>query len=124
MRRILDSGCTFHHCPDKSWVDFIEGIDGGQVVLGNNKTCKVQGIGSITLRMYDETHQILEDVRYLPELERNLISLGALDHSGHKLKAEKGKMTVTFVRSAVDSSFHSNQQRDLLAEDQIYTSNI
>lgn len=88
--------------------DLLEELDGGQVVLDSNKTYKVQGIESITLRMYDGTHQTLKGVRCVLGLKRNLISLGALDHTGHTFKAEKGKMIVTKGSFVVMKAMRSN----------------
>lgn len=44
---IIDSGCSFHMSPDQSvFLDYRK-IDGGQVLLGNNKACFVVGIGFV-----------------------------------------------------------------------------
>lgn len=44
---ILDSGCSFHMCPNKRWFESFETIDGGSVLFGNNKAHKVIGIGFV-----------------------------------------------------------------------------
>ncbi|KAH9733856.1 hypothetical protein KPL71_017172 [Citrus sinensis] len=50
---ILDSGCSFHMCPNIDFFKTFESIDGGKVLLGNNLACKVAGIGTISIRMFD-----------------------------------------------------------------------
>lgn len=90
---VLDSGCSFHVTPNKAWFDTLQEV-GGQVVLGNNKTCPVLDIGTIRLILHDGTQKILKDTRYVPELKRNLISLGALDQSGYSFKAQNGLLSV------------------------------
>ncbi|KAL6338672.1 hypothetical protein AAG906_021489 [Vitis piasezkii] len=40
---ILDSGCSFHMCPIKAWFEDFKEADGGHVLLGNNKQCKILG---------------------------------------------------------------------------------
>ena len=50
---ILDSGCSFHACPNKGWFENYKQIDGGTVLLGNSKSCKVIGIGSLRIRMHN-----------------------------------------------------------------------
>ncbi|RVW67898.1 Retrovirus-related Pol polyprotein from transposon TNT 1-94 [Vitis vinifera] len=40
---ILDSGCSFHMCPIKTWFENFKEADGGHVLLGNNKHCKILG---------------------------------------------------------------------------------
>ena len=76
---ILDSRCSFHMCPIKAWVEDFKEADGGHVLLSNNKHCKILGTGTIRIKHYDGIERVLEDVRYIPELKRNLISLGMLD---------------------------------------------
>ena len=73
---ILDSRCTFHMCPNKGWFENYKQIDGGTVLLGNNKSCKVIGIGSLRIKLHNGIERVLEDVRHVPELKRNLISFG------------------------------------------------
>ncbi len=40
------------------------------------------GIGTICIQMFDGVIHTLTDVRHIPDLKRNLISLGALDSLG------------------------------------------
>ena len=54
-------------------------IDSGSVLMGNNMTCFVVGIGSIKFNMWDGTIKILAEVRHILELKRNLVFLGMLD---------------------------------------------
>jgi len=42
---IMDSGCSFHMTPNKPWYEKFTELQGGSVLLGNNKPCKTQGIG-------------------------------------------------------------------------------
>ncbi|XP_041999943.1 uncharacterized protein LOC121749440 [Salvia splendens] len=58
---IMDSGCSFHMCPNLDWFqDLVE--CGGSVLLGNDNTCSIKGIGGIKLRMNDGPVRILSDV--------------------------------------------------------------
>ncbi|KAH9679839.1 hypothetical protein KPL71_026297 [Citrus sinensis] len=91
---ILDSGCSFHMCPHKDFFVSFESIDGGKVLLGNNLAYKVAGIGSVRIKMYDGSVRSLEQVRYVPELKRNLISLGMIDQLGCCIKAENGELQI------------------------------
>ncbi|KAH9655560.1 Integrase catalytic domain-containing protein [Citrus sinensis] len=63
---ILDSGCSFHMCPNKKFFKTFESINGGKVLLGNNLACKVAGIGTVSLKL----------------------------HNGCTIKAEKGEIQV------------------------------
>ena len=63
-------------------------------MLGNNLACKVAGIGTINIRMFDEIERDLKQVRYVPELKRNLISLGVIDQVGCSIKSENGNLQI------------------------------
>ena len=72
---ILDSGCTYHMSPNKSWfMDYSE-INGGSVMMGNDHKCQVVGIGNIAIRNSDGTIKVLNKVRHIPDLKRNLCLL-------------------------------------------------
>ena len=38
---VLDSGCSFHMSPTYEWFQTFKEIDGGIVLLGNNKASKI-----------------------------------------------------------------------------------
>jgi len=79
---IFDSGCSFHMCPNKGWFENYKPINGGIVLLGNNKSCKVIGIDSLRIRMHNGIERVLKNVRHVLELKRNLTPLGTLDKEG------------------------------------------
>ena len=62
--------------------------------MGNDVTCSIVGIGSIQLQMFDGTTKLLTDVRHVPDLRKNLISLGALDTNGYKTVIQGGVMKI------------------------------
>ncbi|TYK07988.1 hypothetical protein E5676_scaffold265G001240 [Cucumis melo var. makuwa] len=63
--------------------------------IGYNGTCDVKGTGSVQVATHDGMIRMLTNVRYVPELKRNLVSLGELDRSGYTIKSESGVMKVT-----------------------------
>ena len=79
---IPDFGCSFHMTPNKDLFTTYEKVDGGNVTMGNNATCKVVGVGSIQMKMFDGMVRTLSDVRHVLGLKKNLISLGTLDKNG------------------------------------------
>ena len=91
---VLDSGATFHMTSRKDWLFDLKDTEGSKVLMGDNTPCDVKGIGSVKLKMADGTMKILKDVRYIPELKRNLISLGTLDTSGYEIKLRGGVLKV------------------------------
>ena len=52
------------------------------------KPCRVQGVGSVRIKMPNKVERVLTNVRFIPELKRNLISLGMLDDLGYVIKVE------------------------------------
>lgn len=76
-------------CPNKFNFESYQELDVGQVVLGNNKSCKVKCIGTVRLKLYNAIEIVLQNVRYVPELKRNLISLQSLDIKGCTFKSER-----------------------------------
>ena len=62
--------------------------------MGNNHSCSIKGIGDMSFKMHDNNVRILTHVRYVPELKRNLISLGTLDELGYAYKVENGFLHV------------------------------
>ena len=63
-------------------------IDSGNVLMENNMPSKTIGIGSIKIEMHDSIIKTLSNVWYVPDLKKNLISLGTLDSNGYKFSAE------------------------------------
>ena len=57
----------------RKFVDF-KRQDGGIVRVGNNETCQVKGIGSITL----DGKTNIEDVYFVDGLKYNILSVGQL----------------------------------------------
>lgn len=76
---IMDSGCTWHMTPNKDLFKELCDQDGGYVLLGNTKACKIVSVGSVRFKLHDESIRLLTEVRYVPDLKRNLISLGEFD---------------------------------------------
>nr|GFB26260.1 retrovirus-related Pol polyprotein from transposon TNT 1-94 [Tanacetum cinerariifolium] len=91
---IMDSGCSYHMTPRLDlFSDFLE-CDRGRVLLGDNRECKIRGIGKVRLQLKDGSSFVLHDVRYIPKLKRNLISLGTLEKEGYIVKLQSGKIKV------------------------------
>ncbi|KAL6493219.1 hypothetical protein OROGR_032978 [Orobanche gracilis] len=92
---ILDSGCTFHMYPHKGLFTTFELVDSGVVLMGNDAQCKVAGIGTIQIKTHDDIVRTFSNVRYVPDLKRNLISLGTLESLGCRYSAKGGVLKVS-----------------------------
>ena len=94
---ILDSACSYHMTPNKDWFNTYKLVNSGSVLMGNDASCKVVGIGNVRIKMFDGVVRALCDVRHIPDLRKNLISLGTLDCNGFSYKSTSGVMKVSKV---------------------------
>ena len=85
---ILDSACSFHVTPNKDWFDTYKSINSGIVTIGNGGHCKITDIGNIRIKIFDGVVRTLCDVRHVPKVENNLISLGTFDSNGYGYKSK------------------------------------
>lgn len=63
---IIDSGSSLHMCPNKTWFENFTELEGGHIILGNNKTGKILGIGTIRLKMFNGLEYLLQNTKYIP----------------------------------------------------------
>ena len=120
---IMDSGCTFHICSHKSWFQNLE-ISQGSVILGNDQTCEVKGVGSIKLKVMDGSIKVLTEVRYIPQIKRNLISLGLLESKGYNFSSESGILKVTKDSRVIMEAKRRNSLYYLQAETVVGSAHI
>ena len=93
---IMDYACTFHMCPKKECFYNLDELVRGSVLMGNDEACKILGMGKIKLKLHDGTIRNLTKVRYIPDLKKNLISVGFLESKGFKITMENGILKVSY----------------------------
>ncbi|KAL0453639.1 UNVERIFIED_CONTAM: Retrovirus-related Pol polyprotein from transposon TNT 1-94 [Sesamum latifolium] len=98
---ILDSGCSYHITPNREWFTSYKSGNSGSVNLGDDRCCHIVGVGDVRIKMYDGTVRTLCDVRHIPELKKNLISLGTLHKNGFIPKADEDRETIRIVKGAL-----------------------
>ncbi|KAG8488765.1 hypothetical protein CXB51_016773 [Gossypium anomalum] len=81
--------------PNRDWFTTYKTVSEGVVLMGNNTSCKIAGVGIIKVKMFDGVVRTLSDVRHVPELKRNLISLSTLDLKGYRYTAESGVFKIS-----------------------------
>lgn len=84
---ILDSSTSFHVTSQDDWFENLHKSNDGHVVLCDNSAYNVVGIGDINLK-FDSFVHTLKDIKYIPELFRNLISVGRLEKADFISKIE------------------------------------
>ena len=75
---IMDSACSYHMTPNKDWFDTYRLVNTGFVLMGNDASCKVVRMWNIIVKMFDGVIKALCDVRHVPNLRKNMISLRTL----------------------------------------------
>ncbi|KAG8486238.1 hypothetical protein CXB51_019548 [Gossypium anomalum] len=70
-------------------------VESGVVLIGNSSPCKVISIGTVQINMHDRIIRTLSDIRHVPNLKKNLISLGSLDPKGCKIVIKSSDIKVS-----------------------------
>ena len=63
--------------------------------MGDNNPREIVGIVSIQIKMHDGMIRTLKDVRHIPGMARNLISLSTLDAEGYRHSSSGGVCKVS-----------------------------
>nr|GEX40906.1 zinc finger, CCHC-type [Tanacetum cinerariifolium] len=76
-----------------------EGYDNGDLLMVTSEERFLEwimdsGIEKVRVQIKDGSSFVLENVRYIPNLNRNLISLGTLDREGYTMKLQNGRVKV------------------------------
>ena len=62
---------------------------------GRRSSMIMEGVGTIQIKMFDGMIRELKEVRYVPQLKRNLISVGALETLGLVVSIKEGVLKMT-----------------------------
>ena len=73
---ILDFGASFHYTSHHEIMENYFSDDFSKVHLADDETLKIMGKGNIQVKLPNKTVWKLKDVRFIPSLKRNLISVG------------------------------------------------
>jgi hypothetical protein len=95
MAWVLDSAWSFHICSHQEWFFDYSHVHYGDVIIGNESPLEIFGIGAIQFKVHDGTFKTLTNVRYVPKMKRNLISLGTLEAMGFKFSVDNGVLKVS-----------------------------
>ncbi|KAH0652209.1 hypothetical protein KY289_029887 [Solanum tuberosum] len=87
MQKVAEAGVVESDSEDE--------VECGVVLMGNDAQCKVVRIGTVQIKTHDGVIRTLTNVRHIPDLKRNLISLGTLESLGCKYSAEGGVLKVS-----------------------------
>ena len=91
----MDLGVSFHTTPHREIIQNYVASDFGKVYLADGLALDVVGMGDVRILLPSGSVWLLEKVRYIPNLRRNLISVGQLDDEGHAILFVGGTWKVT-----------------------------
>ncbi|OAE31581.1 hypothetical protein AXG93_3415s1410 [Marchantia polymorpha subsp. ruderalis] len=91
---ILDSGASYHMCPTRKLFTTYSCVDEGSVSMANGYVYKVIGIASIRFKTQDGKFCTIKEVRHVPLLNKNLLSLSLLDSKVYSFKVKVGGLNV------------------------------
>ncbi|VFQ82530.1 unnamed protein product [Cuscuta campestris] len=90
---VMDSGASFHATHSGEALQNLVIEDFGKVRLADDRALDVTGMGDIVLKT-PVGFWTLKDVRVVPGLKKNLISVRQLDEQGHEVKFRDGQWKV------------------------------
>lgn len=70
----------------KEYFETLKLEQGGIVLLGENKACKVHGIGMIKLKMFDDHEFLLHNMRYVPDLRQFFLSISIFNNLSYCIR--------------------------------------
>ena len=65
--------------------------------MGNDEKYSVSGVGAIIFQREHGAHLTLTDVKYVPGLKRNLVSITMLEDRGYDVVFSKGKVFLRHI---------------------------
>ena len=72
---VVDSGASFHATPHrKHFRDYVQG-NFGHVCLGDERPLEIIGKGKVLIKLENGNRWFLKEVKHVPSLKKNLISL-------------------------------------------------
>ncbi|CAL1397307.1 unnamed protein product [Linum trigynum] len=92
---VVDSGATIHVTSKREFFSSYTQGDFGVVRMGNGNLSKVIGKGEVCLETMNGTKLLLKDVRHVPEMHLNLISVDKLDEEGYCNTFHNGQWKLT-----------------------------
>lgn len=90
---VMDSGASFHAPHSSEALRNLKEGDFGKVRLANDEVLDVTSMGDLDQKTTVGS-RTLKDVRVIPSLKKQLISVGQLDEQGHEVKFRNGQWKV------------------------------
>ena len=107
---MIDSGASFHATSRRNiFQNYVKG-ELGKVYLGDDEPCDIDGKGNVMVSLSNGSTLKLRNVKHIPKLKRNLISVGQFVDGGMKIifdgdvyKITKGAMVITHDKKVLST---------------------
>ncbi|XP_075494791.1 uncharacterized protein LOC142532361 [Primulina tabacum] len=88
----IDTGATRHVCSDKGMFATLEESENvKKLFMGNSATSEIKGQGKVVLKMTSGKELTLNNVLYVPDIRKNLVSGSLLNKHGFRIVFESDK---------------------------------
>ncbi|CAH9116142.1 unnamed protein product, partial [Cuscuta europaea] len=105
----IDTGATRHVCKDRQALKTLKELQEGPILyMGKDSTMQIQGIGQVELKLTSGKKLIINDVYFVPQIRKNLVSGGILNNFGFKLSFEANKFILSKGGVFVGQGFYCN----------------
>ncbi|CAL9019360.1 unnamed protein product, partial [Prunus brigantina] len=92
----VGTGATRHICSNRKMFTTYQQLNqGDQLFMGNSSASKVEGQGKVVLKITSGKELTLNQVLYVPDIRKNLISRALLRKNGFRLVFEADKFVFT-----------------------------
>ncbi|TXG59678.1 hypothetical protein EZV62_014251 [Acer yangbiense] len=107
----LDSGCSNHMCGEKEMFTQLDESCTSSVKFGNDTTVPVMGKGKISITLKDGSQNAISDVLLVPNLHKNLLSVGQLSEKGYDIRIHEGICTINSAQKGLIAKVKMSQNR-------------
>eukprot|EP00253_Pinus_taeda_P026306 PITA_26306 len=92
---LIDSGASRHFTGYKEVLsNLVEKKTNLEIILGDNATYPMKGIGIVTLHLNQGQTIHLQEVLYVPDLKKNLVSISTMEDKGFQIAVIDGKVRI------------------------------
>ena len=104
----IDTGAFRHVCSTKEMFTSFEPLNGEKVFIKNSDSSAVEGQRKMLLKMTSGKQLTLNNVMYVPEISKNLVSGSLLNKHGFRMIFESDKVILSKSGMYVGNGYVSN----------------
>ena len=90
----VDNGASNHMTGERSYFSELNESIKGKVKFGDGSCVDINGKGSILFEAKTREHRLLTDIYYIPDLKRNILSLGQATEQGCDVRMKDNYLTL------------------------------